>query len=217
MQTVKTGKEKQEAYSQNFRLLNKALGQGFYLEGVAISYAVIEDRLVAFLHHAGIVSRNNDDLRINRSAYPYMRILLNKDKNYSIRIKDISVKISLVLALLNLSEDRASEIDSCVKEQISLSKRKKSILASGYMYDVVSQINKTLDKDALRCIMSDLSQWRNDRNVLIHALLNKTVSSVESTKKKCAETGKELARAIDNYLVKPFKMNNRIRKKYNIQ
>ena len=217
MQTVKTGKEKQEAYAQNFRLLKKALEQGFYLEGVAISYAVIEDRLVAFLHHAGIISRNKEDLRVNRSAYPYMRLLLRKEKDYSIKVKDVSVKMSLVLALLDLSEDRALEIDNCIKEQISLSNRKKGFLSPGYMQDVVSQISRTLDKDAIRRVISDLDQWRKDRNVLIHALLNRTVSSTEPSKQKCAEDGKEIARAVDNLLVKPFKDNNRIRKKYNIQ
>lgn len=66
MEIAKTGKEKQLTYTTEYRQFNKAMKEEFYLEAVAIGYAIIEDRLTAFLHHAGVVTRTNEDLRINR-------------------------------------------------------------------------------------------------------------------------------------------------------
>ena len=48
-------------------------------------------------------------------------------------------------------------------------------------------------------------------------MLNKPVDTAEEKKKSCAERSYSLTRELDNYLVKPFKKNNRLRKKYNIQ
>ena len=93
MEKVKTGTEKQEVYTEEYAKFKKALREEFFLEGIVIGYAVIEDRLVSFLHHAGILSRDNEELKINRSVYPYMRRLLDKDDDYSIKIKNISVKV----------------------------------------------------------------------------------------------------------------------------
>ena len=69
MDTIKTGKEKQKAYRNEFSRLGKALKDEFFLEAIAIGYAVIEDRLISFLHHAGIVSRTKENLLINRAVY----------------------------------------------------------------------------------------------------------------------------------------------------
>jgi hypothetical protein len=62
-----------------------------------------------------------------------------------------------------------------------------------------------------------LDEWRNTRNQLIHALLRKSSDLLEEEKRFSAETGMELSRVLDNVLVKPFKKNNILRKKYNIQ
>ena len=215
MDTVKNGKEKQNAYRNEFSRLGKALKDEFFLEAIAIGYAVIEDRLVSFLHHAGVVSRTKENLLINRAVYPYLRSLLKKDEKYAIRVKDISVKVSLICRLLTMTEDEAKAIDDSVR--ITLAGRKKKIAAHGYMLDLYQQINQTIDPELVVDIFYDLEPWRMERNQLIHALLNKTVSSSNIAKKKCAEAGVSLARGLDNCLVKPFKEGNNLRKKYHIQ
>ena len=118
MDAVKTGQEKQSTYRKEYSRLSKSMKEGFYLESIAICYAIIEDRLIAFFHHAGIVSRANSNLRINRMVYPYLRCLLNKDDKYSIKIKDVSVKENLVCKLLTMSESRAREIDHCIAARL---------------------------------------------------------------------------------------------------
>lgn len=218
MEQAKNGTDKQLAYQQSYRLLKKAMQEEFYLEALSISYAVLEDRLVSFLHHAGIVSRNHPELNINKPVYPYLRILINKDTTYIIKIKDISVKIEIIRALLKMDENRAKEIDTEAQKIIDNSKRKPSMLRPGYMQSLYQQIHSCpLDIDQVTELLADLENWRKTRNTLIHALLNQKVSSSEQSKKECAETGEMLARAFDSKLVKPFKVKNNIRKKYNVQ
>lgn len=216
MENVKTGKEKQVAYAHEYKRFTKAIKEEYYLEAIAIGYAIIEDRLVAFLHHAGIVSRNNDDLRINRCVYPYIRRLIGKGDDYSIKIKDISVKIDLICKLLALSAQRAAEIDNEVDAFVKAN-NKKSITCKGYMMDLYNQVNKSIEWELIVDIFYELDSWRSERNQLIHALLNKTVTSSETAKKECALKGHDITRYLDNCLVKPFKDGNTIRKKYNIQ
>ncbi len=61
MLSVKNGKEKQLVYSTECARFKKAIKSQFYLEAVAISYAIIEDRLIAFPYHAGIATRGKGE------------------------------------------------------------------------------------------------------------------------------------------------------------
>ena len=42
MRTIQTGKEKQLVYAHEYKRLKKALQEEFYLEAIAIGYAIIE-------------------------------------------------------------------------------------------------------------------------------------------------------------------------------
>lgn len=215
MDTVESGKEKQSAYRKEYARLKKALKNEFYLEAIAICYAIIEDRLLSFFHHAGIVSRNSVKLQVNHAVYPHLRQLLNKNDDQAIYIGKISVKESLVCHLLTMSENTAMEIDRYIADLPQ--KKRKGRASPGYMVDLYRQIHKTIEMDLIVDIFYDLKPWIEDRNQLIHALLNKTTASSELAKKRCAENGYALARALDNCLVKPFKSGNTLRKKYRIQ
>lgn len=217
MDTVRNNLEKHQQYSKEYSRLNKALNLGFYLEAVAIDYAIIEDRLVAFLHYAGIVSRSNPSLKVNKQVYPYMRKLLQKGPTDNIKVKDISVKMELIRALLSLTEAEATQIDIDVAEYATTTGRTRHFVKEGYMLDLYKLVNERINKKSIITIFDDLNAWKFDRNNLIHALLNKTASSSEETKRTCAYHGYDIAREIDDMLVKPFKENNNIRRKYRIQ
>ena len=216
IETVKTGKEKQEAYAHSFDTLNKAFQYHFYLEAVAITYAIMEDRLVAFLHHAGIVTRDKGDLKINRRFLPHMRLLLGKNPEQVINIKSISVKLSIVSACLELTEEKARSIDDAIARQLQ-AKSLRVKASPDYMLRLFTQINTRLDRQAVDALLAQIEPWRVQRNQLIHALMSKTVSASEASKQECAEAGRILARALDNELVKKFKKGNTLRKAYNIQ
>lgn len=84
------------------------------------------------------------------------------------------------------------------------------------MHDLYTEIKK-VNAELVLSTFARIEPWRIQRNHLIHALLNKTVESTKDVKKECAEESYAITRAIDNNLVKPFKQDNKLRKKYNIQ
>ncbi|MDO4960671.1 MAG: hypothetical protein Q4E57_02275 [Eubacteriales bacterium] len=212
MEQVRNGRERQERYSSEYDQFKKAKENGFYIEAIAIGYAIIEDRLVAFLHHAGIVSRDNkSDLKINKCIYPFMRRLLGKPDGSTIRIKDIKTKLEVLKAILALDEEKAREIDEYC---YSLSHKK---FRPAYMQSLYHQVDKTLNRQEILQLIGRIEPWKNDRNVMIHALLSQKNASVWQEKKRLAEECYSLTRDLDNKLVRKFKTRNTIRKKYNIQ
>ncbi len=48
-----SNQQKYENYKEQFKRLNRALSNGFYLEAIFIAYAVIEDRTESALRHVG--------------------------------------------------------------------------------------------------------------------------------------------------------------------
>lgn len=216
MENASNGKERQIAYKREYQRFKKAIKEEFFLEAIAIGYAIIEDRLVSFFHHAGIVSRDHDNLAINRCIYPYMRRLLEKDDTYSIKIKDVTVKVAVICKLLCLTEEHAREIDSSVREYLAVKKR-RGIVQPGYMLDLYKHIETTIDRELIIDTFYEFEPWRIERNQLIHALLSKTAKSSDAAKRRCAEKAYDLTRCLDNCLVKPFKASNRLRQKYHIQ
>ena len=211
MDVVKNGKEKQFAYRTEFNRLSKALEEEFYLEAVAISYAIAENRLVSFLHHAGIVTRTDGNLKINACVYPCMRRVLKKDDNTDVDITAISSKTKLISALLKMTEEKANAIDSSVRDYSNNPDDVNCGAKNGYMHALFAQMNK-IDRKAAAAVLDSIKPWCRVRNQLIHALLNKTVASAYDAKKKCAQDGLAISRDIDKYLAKPFKVNNTLRK-----
>ena len=62
--------QKYENYKEQFKRLNRAMNQCFYLEAMFIAYAIIEDRTESILQHAGkweayLKKRNGRDPSIN--------------------------------------------------------------------------------------------------------------------------------------------------------
>ena len=142
MENVKTNTERQKNYAREYNRYNKAIKHSFYLEAIAIIYAIIEDRLVSALHHMGIVSRQNDNLRINSAVYPYMRELMGKDEKGAIHVKNVSVKIEIINQLLHMDEIQSCEIDEKV-EAFVRTKHKRGIAKKGYMHNRFCTTPKT--------------------------------------------------------------------------
>ena len=216
MERVKTNTERQHNYSREYKRYDLAIKYGFYLEAVAISYAIIEDRLVSMLHYAGIVSRDNETLKVNKAVYPFLRCLLGRTGNASIQVKNVSVKIMLIEKLLEMNEEKAAAIDLYVKNYRAES-GKRGIAREGYMLDLYQQINRTLNKEKVIALLDDFDAWAETRNKLTHALFNNTAESTSEAKESCAKMGYQLSRRFDNCIADPFKSKNTLRKKYKIQ
>lgn len=124
--------------------------------------------------------------------------------------------MSLVQELIALTQARAEAIDSFIINSAETSK-KKAFAQKGYMQELEKHIAHTISAEEGIAVLKDLHDWCQERNRLIHALMNKTISSSEEARKECAERGYQLSRKVDELFVKPFKKNNRIRKQFNIQ
>lgn len=208
-----TGKniQKQDAYRVECGRLKKALEYGFYLEAVSIEYALIEDRLNALLYYSGIVSRK-EKLMITKFTKPYVKYVLNVDDSTRITITQIGVKIDLIRCLLMINEKNAAKIDESVESKRKPgSKRRKE-----YLQTIVHRMDR-LDKDVVLELLEQIEDWKNKRNVLIHALLNRHSEASDDAKRECAKEGELLFRALDDKLVKPFKRGADIRMQYKIQ
>ncbi|WP_024860357.1 hypothetical protein [Ruminococcus flavefaciens] len=221
MKKVTTGKEKQATYKAEYSRYKKANDQGFYLEGLVIGYAIIEDRLVAFLHYCGIVSRDKDNLEINKPVYPFIRVLLNKPENSTIKVKDIRVKMDIIQSLLKLDIESAQRIDEETKAIIDKQnegKKRKTRFINGYMPALQKKMDNLNRDDLLVILSKDLESWRLERNTIIHALLNQKIDGIFKATKELSKQGYDLTRKLDDKLVDPVKKKGtNIRKKFNIQ
>ena len=208
-----TGKniQKQDAYRVECGRLKKAFEYGFYLEAVSIEYALIEDRLNALLYYSGIVSRK-EKLMITRFAKPYVKHVLKVYDNKRITITQIGVKIDLIRCLLEIDEEKSTEMDESVESKRKPGSKKRK----EYLQTIVHRMDK-LDKEAILELLEQIEDWKNKRNVLIHALLNRHSEASDDAKRECAKEGELLFRALDDKLVKPFKRGANIRVQYKIQ
>lgn len=195
IQRVSNGKEKEEVYRKYLEKYNKAIKYEFYLEAIMISYAMMEDRLIAILHYLGIVTRTRKNLAVNKFCRPDIHTILGYKEKASIKIQNISVKIKVLNAL------------SSGNFQENL-----------FLYDAAKLLNrKQSDEDiSIQELCKQITEWCNLRNQYVHALLNKKYAALQAGLPEFAEEGLAIAREIDKK-VKTIKKNNNIRKKYNIQ
>lgn len=181
IEKVSGGEEKRMTFSAMIKQHNLALKHGFYLEALLIDYAMVEDRLAAFLWACGAVKmangkgglgnkRNKDSLMQFYTAY-------TKNTNYP-KMSNISAKIDVCQALLNFGESDYAGTD-----------RYLNALHDGL---------KALDIPALRDTLNDVTKWKNYRNEVIHALMGKRIDSLYDDLAEKAECGLGYARVIDN-------------------
>lgn len=70
--------QKYENYKEQFKRLNKAMNNRFYLEAIFISYAIMEDRTESILRHAG---KWEQCVKRSRNGAPGIHFKINKIKN----------------------------------------------------------------------------------------------------------------------------------------
>ena len=69
MEYITDNMQKYENYKEQMTRLKKALTSGFYLEAIAIEYAIIEDRVESVLRHTGVFNpekHNTLNKKLNR-------------------------------------------------------------------------------------------------------------------------------------------------------
>lgn len=193
IERYKDGDGKQKSHRYLNSKYNRAIKEGFYFEAILIAYNLVEDRLIAFLHYAGIVSRDAEELKITKRTKKSIRFLMEKKESERLNVKNIEFKLDVIEKILRQKE---TEDD--------------------YLKELFLQVNSTLDSDEFLAKLIECREWKNARNKYVHGLANKNPLDVENYAEMLAEQGHNLARTFDNYVGK-FSRKNNIRRKFKIQ
>lgn len=186
--------DKHNTYTVQMGRYRKAMQHEFYFEGMLIDYAVLEDRLRAFLYYIGVLADDNAHKAWTKTA-PSIRLLmtLQGQQNTTLGITNISGKMRIL---------RTTLVFAMTTQGIPNGDPYLAALKSAYegAFDV-SDVLRTLDR---------IEKWCAYRNEVIHALMNKSVCSLQEELSDRCDEGMKLAREIDGY-VKQLKQRNAIR------
>lgn len=196
---VSSNKEKYDAYHAQMDRLKLARDHGFFLEGIFILYAMLEDRLSSFLFHAGVTNNTLGKISTNELVKPHLELIFALPDNKNIQLRHISVKINLLKAMLDWSMRYTVDESSTTYPDV-----------------LYKQLNRTARKDEMIPILGAIPDWCARRNELVHALLNKKLDNQEELLRSLVDEGYVLYRKLDNF-VRSFKVRNNIRKQFNIQ
>lgn len=191
--------EKKTAYQIQMERFKRAKAGGFHLEAIFILYALIEDRLSAFLFHAGITNATREKITRNGKVRPQLDSALAVLNTRQASIRNVSAKIKLVKELMEWSRDYL------VNEP-----------TLNYLDALYKQINRTAGRDQMIETLTRIEGWCTYRNELVHALLNKKVEDQEKILQDLVYEGEACNRSLQNF-VKSFKNRNTLRKSFNIQ
>ena len=195
---VNNNADKYRTYQYLMSKYNKAIKYGFYFEAIPIDYSMLEDRLSSFLYHIGIRKNRKSYKFDNTKLTDLYRGLIKKyvpKESDKLTINTISGKIKIVRATAEWAKDGYPGADTTDY---------LSVMWSVYQRD-------GMDPDNLLRLLSEIDTWRDYRNEIIHALLNKNINSINDNLAQEAKHGMMLARELDN-VIKVMKGGNRIRR-----
>ncbi len=178
---VNSSMDKHFTYIELNNLRDKALLCGDYISVMHYCYAMIEDRLLSFLHYLYIIDRNKYPYLLENKIATSITLLLypNKKDDFCIKSKpnfnNINTKINVIKKIYNYSG--------------------KDII----ILNMKNFINEIIDLNELKGDVKNLIEWKNFRNELVHSLYNKNLEDYNSKIKKYANIGISLANKFDNY------------------
>ena len=195
-------KERQEMYRFQMGRYKCAIRNEFYFEALIIVYAMLEDRLKAFLYYCGFFA-NRNELKVFKKIKPELNEIMKENMPDARSLRSIQKKISCVRQILEWSEAVYT----------------KDIAENEYYVSLKSQI-ECIDVGGLLEVLEDLSKektgWLAYRNEVIHASMNKNVHALYENLSEQVERGMESARFIDNQ-VKILKAKGKVRKILKLQ
>ena len=173
---IENNTDKALTYRQMKGRYNKAMKEGFYFEAIAIGYAMIEDRLRSFIYHMGGLNTRSSLKLDNQTSKKFLIPLFNDytdNKYQGINVGNISTKYNLIRAVMNWVTNTEGARDN-------------------YQFKLKFAC-ENLDAKDVFCCLDELEQWCKYRNEIIHALMNKNLSSLYTELAEKAEVGMKLA------------------------
>ena len=157
IENVENNVEKGNTYKTLYSRYKKAIKNEFYFESLVILYAIAEDKCNSILKHLGITTIVDKKVCIKDQFKNDIRLINTKYKR--ICLLEISYKIELIKRIIEAYKNKTlKEYNSLKNMEIRLSKMNLNILY------------KELD---------NLSNWKNNRNEIIHSLTNLKYQSVQ--------------------------------------
>ncbi len=194
--SVTTNTEKYLSYKEHMTRLNKARAGGFYLEAIFILYAMMEDRLSAFLYYAGVTNKTREKVTSTKKVRPHLNQTFSTQ---GANLRMISKKMGLIKTMIAWS-DGYTPVDK----------------SRDYLDVLCRQVQSTAHRDEIIGTLEGIEAWCKRRNQLVHALLSKKVENQEELLIELVETGLQHNRKLDSFICS-FKVRNNIRGQFNIQ
>lgn len=146
MNYITDNMQKHDNYTEQMGRLKRAMNSEFYLEAIAIEYAVVEDRLESILRHSGVFNpEKHDTLEKKRRRLAEMQ----RSKKGLVR-KYISEE--LLQAIYDWKENRNPmthtllKLDLCVEDARAIAEEGQRIAKE--LNNKVSLYNKALERQA---------------------------------------------------------------------
>lgn len=111
--------QKYENYKEQFKRLNKAMNNRFYLEAIFISYAIMEDRTESILRHAG---KWEQCVKRSRNGAPGIHSKINSIKKLAEQKKSLPNKYfsdDLLDNILEWKDERNRMIHALMKQSLT--------------------------------------------------------------------------------------------------
>ena len=201
-EAVKNNQEKAVTYREQIKRYNIALKNEFYIEAGMIAYAMLEDRLKAFLYYIGAIRTiEADKLNVDKTKKTLKNIYFGSEeaaRNKRLDINKISIKQSIIRKTLAWTEN-------CIGTP-----------ENQYLAALKKEYEGRVDLGGLLDTLSEIDVWTKERNELVHGLMNKRVDVLSDKLCLHAKEGMEYVRFVDSQ-VKSLKSSNTIRKKMKIK
>ncbi len=192
--------EKAQTYRIMMSRFNKAVKAGFFCEAMTIEYAMLEDRLRSVLYHMAILPNRSAPKVWKKNRDILTKIVeeyKTKDESSSLGITNICGKSKIVRCVL-----------------LFVSNADRDYREDKYLHLLKSQLEGT-DLDLFMKTVEGIDSWKDNRNEIVHAMLNKNVLHMETVLKEIVEQGIKLARDLDSQ-IDLLKKGNKIRRGVNL-
>lgn len=188
-----SGEEKRATYAAMVRKYNLAMKHGFYFEALLIDYAMLEDRMIAFLWAVGVMNDVNNFSLGNKRNKDMLRQIITgyTGKKNPQTLKNISGKAEAIQALTAFA--------------------RKAYDGDKKYLTVLHEAMQVLDLDEFAETLEKIDVWRKYRNEIIHAAMSKDLCSLNDRLEENASLGMKYAREIDSASQK-LKRRTNIRK-----
>ncbi len=193
IKAIESAKEKQTTYKTMMGKYELAMKHGFYFEALLIDYAMLEDRMCAFLWAAGVMNDPENYSIGNKRNKDVLRQIITEytGKKNPQTLKNIGGKVEAIEALTDFA---GKPYDGENKYLIALCEAMQS-----------------LDLENFSDTLTKIDVWRKYRNEIIHAAMNKDITSLNDSLEENARLGMVYARAMDRASQK-LKRRKNIRK-----